>query len=219
MADFCLPTPTGTAITGTVTDELIPTRATLLQRLKDWQDQAGWQDFFDTYWSLIFGFAIQSGLSQSEAEDVVQETLISVAKHMPAFQYDPAIGSFKGWLLNQTRWRIADQIRRRRRRGLYEQGVEEDFPPPENLDVQDTVLDKIWDEEWEKNIFQAATIRAKRKVEARQWQIFDFYAVKGWSPEETAKAFEVPVGQVYLIKHRISEIIRLEVEQLKKETN
>jgi len=202
-----------------VTDELIPTRATLLQRLKDWEDQAGWQDFFDTYWSLIFGLAIKSGLSQSEAEDVVQETLISVAKHMPTFQYDPAIGSFKGWLLNQTRWRIADQIRRRRRRGLYEQGVEEDFPTPANLDLQDTVLDKIWDEEWEKNIFQAATLRAKRKVEARQWQIFDFYVVKGWSPEETAKAFDVTVGQVYLIKHRVSETIRLEVERLKKETN
>ena len=202
-----------------MTDELIPTRATLLQRLKDWEDQAGWQDFFDTYWSLIFGLAIKSGLSQSEAEDVVQETLISVAKHMPTFQYDPAIGSFKGWLLNQTRWRIADQIRRRRRRGLYEQGVEEDFPTPANLDLQDTVLDKIWDEEWEKNIFQAATLRAKRKVEARQWQIFDFYVVKGWSPEETAKAFDVTVGQVYLIKHRVSETIRLEVERLKKETN
>ena len=202
-----------------MTDELIPTRATLLQRLRDWQDQAGWQDFFDTYWSLIFGLAIKSGLSQSEAEDVVQETLISVAKHMPTFQYDPAIGSFKGWLLNQTRWRIADQIRRRRRRGLYEQGVGEDFPPTADLDLQDTVLDKIWDEEWEKNIFQAATVRAKRKVESRQWQIFDFYAVKGWSPEETAKAFEVTVGQVYLIKHRVSETIRLEVEQLKKETS
>jgi len=27
-------------------DELIPTRATLIQRLKDWQDQSSWQDFF-----------------------------------------------------------------------------------------------------------------------------------------------------------------------------
>ncbi len=214
-----MPICTGTAITGIVTDELIPTRATLLQRLKDWQDHAGWQDFFDTYWSLIFGFALQSGLSRSEAEDVVQETVISVAKHMPAFQYDPAIGSFKGWLLNQTRWRIADQIRRRRRRGLHEQEAGEDFPPPAYLDLQDTVLDKIWDEEWEKNIFQAATIRAKHKVEAVQWQIFDFYVVKGWSPEDTAKAFDVSVGHVYVIKNRISEIIRLELEQLQKEMN
>jgi len=198
-------------------DEIIPTRATLLQRLKNWQDQASWQDFFDTYRGLILGLAVKSGLSQTEAEDVVQETLVAVVRHMPAFKYDPAIGSFKGWLLNQTRWRIADQIRRRRRRGLYEQGAEEEFPLPPDFETQSAELEKIWDEEWEKHIMEAATKRAKRKVEARTWQIFDFYVVKGWSPEETAKAFEVNVGQVYLIKCRVSEAIRLEVEQLKKE--
>ena len=94
-------------------DELIPTRATLIQRLKNWQDQSSWQDFFDTYWKLIYGTAIKSGLTATEAQDVVQETMISVAKHMPAFKYDPAIGSFKTWLLNMTRWRITDQLRKR----------------------------------------------------------------------------------------------------------
>src|SRR5580692_1956052 len=94
-------------------EELIPTRTTLLLRLKDWQDQSGWQDFFDTYWNLIYGVAIKGGLTPMEAEDVVQETMISVAKHMPGFKYDPAIGSFKGWLLTMTRWRMTDQLRKR----------------------------------------------------------------------------------------------------------
>src|ERR1700733_12594936 len=97
----------------TTPDELIPTRATLIQRLKDWQDQSSWQDFFDTYWNLIYGVAVKGGLNPAEAEDVVQETMVSVAKHMPGFQYDPKIGSFKAWLLNMTRWRITDQLRRR----------------------------------------------------------------------------------------------------------
>src|SRR5882672_375357 len=64
-------------------NELIPTRATLIQRLKNWRDQSSWQDFFDTYWHLIYGVAVKRGLTQSEAQDVVQETMISVAKHMP----------------------------------------------------------------------------------------------------------------------------------------
>jgi len=45
-------------------------------------------------------FALKGGLTAVEAQDVVQETMISVAKHMPTFEYDPAIGSFKTWLLN-----------------------------------------------------------------------------------------------------------------------
>ena len=94
-------------------DELIPTRATLILRLKNWQDQSSWQDFFDTYWQLIYHVALKGGLREAEAQDVIQETMISVAKHMPTFKYDPAIGSFKAWLLNMTRWRITDQLRKR----------------------------------------------------------------------------------------------------------
>src|SRR6267142_6487584 len=94
-------------------DELIPTRATLIQRLKNWQDQSSWQDFFDTYWKLIYGVALKGGLTEAEAQDVVQETMISVAKHMPTFKYDRNIGSFKAWLLKLTRWRIIDQLRKR----------------------------------------------------------------------------------------------------------
>src|SRR5215472_6203923 len=94
-------------------DELIRTRATLLLRLKNWQDQASWEQFFDTYWRLIYRFARKAELTDQEAQDVVQETMFAVAKHIPTFTYDPARGSFKGWLLNMARWRLIDQLRKR----------------------------------------------------------------------------------------------------------
>jgi RNA polymerase sigma factor (sigma-70 family) len=86
-------------------DEIIPTRASLLNRLKDWRDQASWQQFFDIYWKLIYGVARQAGLGDPEAQDVVQETMMAVARHMPGFKYDAVNGQFKTWLLNMTRLR------------------------------------------------------------------------------------------------------------------
>src|SRR5437588_7769006 len=80
-------------------EDLIPTRRTLLSRLKQWDDHESWQDFFNTYWKLIYGVAIRAGLGEPEAQDVVQDTVVSVAKQMPNFKYDPALGSFKSWLL------------------------------------------------------------------------------------------------------------------------
>ena len=68
-------------------DELIPTRTTLIHRLKNWQDQSSWQDFFDTYWKLIYGVAIKGGLTKTEAQDVVQETMLSVAKHTVSYTH------------------------------------------------------------------------------------------------------------------------------------
>src|SRR6266446_4310586 len=55
--------------------------------MKDWGDREGWQIFFDTYWRLIYNRAIYAGLTDPEAQDVVQETFISVAKAMPDFHY------------------------------------------------------------------------------------------------------------------------------------
>src|SRR5438034_1987480 len=78
-------------------DPFLPTRLSLLSRLKEWDNHESWRDFFDTYWRLIYGLAVKSGLTNTEAEDVVQETLLAVAKEMPDFKYDPATGEFKSW--------------------------------------------------------------------------------------------------------------------------
>jgi RNA polymerase sigma-70 factor (ECF subfamily) len=94
-------------------DDLLPTRQTLINRLQDASDNASWQEFFDLYWKLIYHTAVRAGLNDAEAQDVVQETVIQVNHNMPEFRYDPARGSFKGWLLQQTRWRIARQIGKR----------------------------------------------------------------------------------------------------------
>src|SRR5438034_8403369 len=137
-------------------DELIPTRASLIKRLKNWQDQSSWQEFFDIYWKLIYGVARKAGLTDAEAQDVVQETMASVAKHMPTFNYDPAIGSFKAWLLNMTRWRIIGQLRKR---GPYAEQRPScnDTSTRTNLaervaDPAGQALDAVWEAEWENNL-------------------------------------------------------------------
>src|SRR6266542_6306917 len=98
-------------------EELIPTRDSLLSRLKDRRDDDSWRDFFNLYWRLIYGGALKAGLTEQEAEEVVQETVITVARRIPEFKYDPTVCSFKTWLLNLTRWRIVDQLRKRRPNG------------------------------------------------------------------------------------------------------
>ncbi|MBI4327138.1 MAG: sigma-70 family RNA polymerase sigma factor [Chloroflexi bacterium] len=147
-------------------DEFLPTRRSLLSRLKDWDDKESWKDFFDTYWKLIYGVAVKSGLNDAEAQDVVQEAVISVAKKMRDFKYDPAVGSFKGWLLLITRRRIADHLRKRYRQGPVVEHRSNDssrtdplerIPDPDSLNVE-----AVWEEEWERNLLDAAIRKVKR---------------------------------------------------------
>ena len=196
-------------------DEIIPTRASLLQRLKDWGDQTSWQDFFDTYWNLIYGMATKGGLAPAEAEDVVQETMISVAKQMPGFKYDPSMGSFKGWLLVVTRSKILDHLRARKLPGRSA-ATEADHAALEGMNGE-SEFEKSWDAEWENNLLHAAVNKARRRLDPQQYQIFDFAVNKAWPPERVAKMLSVSVNQVYLAKHRVTEAIKQEVERLKKE--
>jgi len=199
-------------------EDTIPTRASLLGRLKDWQDQSSWQEFFDTYWQLIYRVAVKRGLSDSEAQDVVQETMVTVAKQMPDFHYDPSRGSFKAWLLNQTRWRIADHFRSRARfpAALSDQDdCDSDTKVIDKIpDETDQKLTTLWEAEWEKNIYDAALSRVKRRLDPERFQIFDLYVNKQWPPDRVAETLGIPVNQVYLAKHRITDAIKAEVRRL-----
>ncbi len=206
--------------TKTANDELLPTRRSLLDRLRNWEDQASWRDFFNTYWKFIYGVAIKSGLSDSEAEEVVQETVLSVAKKMPEFVYDPTKCSFKGWLMHVTRLRILDQLRRRQ--PAFQQAPAGDADSQRTATVErvpdpsaGAQQDAAWDEEWERNLVDAAMERVKLRVKAEHYQIFHLSAVKGLKTMEVARMLKVSVGQVYLVRHRLAKEVKREVARLK----
>jgi len=196
-------------------EDSIPTRYTLLSRLQDWDDQESWRVFFDTYWRLIYSVAIRSGLTEAEAQDVVQETIICVAKDIQKFKRDRAAGSFKGWLRNLTRWRIADQMRKRGRTDLKVLVFNEEHAGLPQ-DSANGGLEELWDAEWRTNLMDAAIERVRRHVKEEHYQMFDLNVNKQWPARKVAQALGVNIGMVYLAKHRVSALIRKEVQLLEK---
>jgi RNA polymerase sigma factor (sigma-70 family) len=198
----------------------VATRRSLLSRLKQSNAQESWQEFFDTYWRLIYTAALNAGLTDSEAQEVVQETVLNVVQKIKSFRYDPAVGSFKGWLLTMVRWRIADQFRKRPQQIRPPSSRRTEVSGTATLDrVADPALnfDAIWEEEWQRTLFAAALSRVKRQANARHYQMFDLHAVKHWSVDKVAQTLGVSAGQVRLAKHRITALMRREVARLEKE--
>jgi RNA polymerase sigma-70 factor (ECF subfamily) len=182
-----------------------------LSRLKNWDDRESWNAFFDTYWKLIYYTAQKAGLTEAECQDVVQETVIYVCRKMPQFKYDSKTGSFKAWLLNLTQWRIRDQIRKRLPREERKITTEDG-----ETDLLDSIPDPqtTWDVEWEKNLFDAATERVKRKIDPKLFQIFDLYVLQNWRPEKVRKLLNISSTQVYVAKHRVLSLLKKEMRHL-----
>ncbi len=199
-------------------EELIPTRDSLLSRLKNWDDQDSWRDFFNTYWKLVYGVALKSGLTDQEAQEVVQETVITVARRIPEFEYNPANCSFKTWLLNLTRWRIVDQFRKRRPEGV-QRHPDDDGRTPTLDRVADPAgpdLEAVWNAEWQQYIMDAAIKRVKKRVSPEQYQMFDLCSFKQWPIKRIAHELGVSMGKVYLAKHRVSMLLKSEVKALER---
>jgi RNA polymerase sigma factor (sigma-70 family) len=206
------------------TDSRLPTRQSLLSRLRDWQDQEGWREFFDKYWRLIYNVARKTGLADAEAQDVVQNTFIYLARRMPNFHYDRTRGSFKSWLRVVTRSRIHVYLRsekagRRLVCDLLPDGLGQSPEAIEAVpDPAADALDETWQREWEDNLVQNAFRRLRCKVSSQQLLIFRTAVLEDLPLSQVARKLGVNVAQVYLARHRVGRLFKAEVRRLRRET-
>ena len=189
-------------------------------RLGDWKDQRTWDEFYRTYWRLIYSVALKAGLREDEAWDVVQETVLTIAKQSLRNAYDPERGSFKMWLWNVTRWRINDQFRQRGKAPLPattgEDPGQTTREPVENVpDTSGNNFTEIWEREWQQNVMKAALERVKMRGSPRQFQIFECNVLQGMNATDVRRLLGVSMTQVYLAKHRVGSVLKKEIEYIR----
>ncbi|MDO4411365.1 MAG: sigma-70 family RNA polymerase sigma factor [Akkermansia sp.] len=197
------------------------TRKSLIAKLDNWEDQQTWNDFYRTYWRLIFSVAHNAGLRDDEAWDVVQETILAIAKQSRKNQYDPQQGSFKSWLLNLTRWRINDQFRKRNKDTamfIASDDLEDNGATVEQIaDDKTQSFEQLWENEWNQHRLKAALERVKAQVNPKQFQIFDYYVLRNWDVAKVRRQLGVSTAQIYLAKHRIKQVLEKELRYLAKQ--
>ena len=212
-------------MTTMATDEpsSIQTRPSLLNRLKSGIDTESWNDFYRIYGKLVRDFSIQAGLTDMEADEVVQETVIAMSRHLPEYRYDPKVCRFKTWLLNQASWRIKDQFKRRGKQAVWNRSPS---PMTANDDTARTAtihrvpdpgaanLDKLFETEWRKNLLAAALERVKPKFSPKQFQIFDLLVVQEWPAATVVKLLGVSFASLYVTRHRVAAAVKKETRRL-----
>jgi len=194
----------------------LPTRPSLLFRLRDWNDSASWSEFNRLYRKLVYGFALRSGLSHAEAEEVTQDVFKRVAETLHEFESRPERGSFRRWLMNLTRWRIADKFRER-------SPGERQNPRRPDADDRTSTVERIpdqggaetdWDSQWRQHVLDAALERIARRSKPRHFQAFDLYVRQQWSVLRVSRELGINPATVYVIGHRLTRQLKAEVSRL-----
>ena len=186
------------------------TRASLLVRLRDGQDQAAWGEFVRLYAPVVYRYARRRGLQDADAADVMQEVLKSVSASVGAF--DPRLGLFRSWLFTLAHRRLYDLVQRNQR--------------PDAAGGQPTVVletaparddEESWNQEFERQLFNLAADLIRPTFSDATWQAFHLTAVESKSGQEAAAQLGISVAAVYLAKSRVMVKLKAEVKRLQAE--
>jgi RNA polymerase sigma factor (sigma-70 family) len=190
------------------------TRASLLVRLRDPRDQDAWQEFFQVYSSVIYGYARRQGMQDADAADLMQDVLRRVAASADKLDYDPRRGTFRGWLFTVTRNRFYD-LTDRKRKQVQAAGGSDMLDKLNNQPVANDGADAAWELEYQQGILRWAMERVRGEFQEPTWQAFLLTAMEGKSPQAVAEQLQTSAGSVYVAKSRVLARLRTEVQQWK----
>ncbi|HAB19203.1 MAG TPA: sigma-70 family RNA polymerase sigma factor [Verrucomicrobiota bacterium] len=199
---------------GTATNASRRTSVTLINRIKDLDDEDGWKQFFERYRRLVMSIGRQHGLTESEAEEVGQEVFSRVARNIGVFETGGRPGAFRRWLGQLTTWCAIDAQRKRRlvvsplpREGSDDRAsAAETVPAPGSDDPVGEVTDR--------DFHELLLRRLKQLVSAKDFQIYQLITFEGWTPVQVADHLKMRRGTVDTIICRTRQTARRELERL-----
>jgi RNA polymerase sigma factor (sigma-70 family) len=196
--------------------ESLRTRPSMLLRIRDPKDSRSWTEFAEIYSPLIYRYARQHGLQDHDAADLTQEALIVVARAVRNLDYDPKMGTFRGWLFTVVHRKLLNLIagQRRHPQGSGDTGILERLqqqPAPEDK------AEELWDRTYEEHLFVWASAQVRPRVEDHTWQAFWRTAVEGQETRRVAADLMMTVASVRLAKSRVMARIKRLITEMELE--
>lgn len=188
----------------------IPTRPSLLLRVRNPKDTAAWQEFTSIYTPVVRAYARRCGVPQQELDDLFQEVLWAVSQLIGKFEHDPVNRRFRPWLWSITHRRILKW-----RSGLRKAPIQpEDSIILKSATDEDAALEKYWEEQWSKHVLARAMAKTREHFSARTFEVFQRRVVLQQSAEEVARVMGMDVETVYKYKQRVLARLQQEAEAL-----
>jgi RNA polymerase sigma-70 factor (ECF subfamily) len=188
------------------------TQQSLLLRAQNGEQDA-WKDLTGLYRPLILGWLQRQGVPSRDLDDLSQEVLLSVVKHLPSFEHTGQRGAFRSWLRTIVCSRTSDYWR------AAERGYQADGGSGATAALQEITdprsdLNRHWDEEHDRYVLDCLLVLMQEEFEPTTVRAFRRLALDGVSGAEVAAELGLSVAAVYVAKSRVLHRIRQEAEGL-----
>jgi RNA polymerase sigma-70 factor (ECF subfamily) len=197
--------------------EIPTTSPSLLARLRKPDDGRAWTEFTAIYTPLVRGVALRRGLQDADADDLTQEVFCAVAAAIERQAFDPARGSFRGWLFHIARNLVINFLISRRRHPQGS-GASDVVSFLEAQPAPDSEESALFDAEYRRRLLHWAAERVQGEFSELAWKVFWQAGVEGRSAREVADALGTTVGTVYHYKSRIMARLRQKIGEVEGAT-
>ena len=178
--------------------------------------QAEWVRFFDEYAGFIFGIARNEGLSDADADEIVQTVMLELVGNNAASRYDKSLGPFQSWLSRLTIWRARNlRLRNIRREDAHKAAGE-----AMKMEVATTLLQKIdkgleqvIEDEWMRTVTAVALDRLRTEVSPAHFQAYYASAIEKLDAETVGHLYGVTPNNLYQIRRRVGARFRVILEE------
>lgn len=189
------------------------TRGSLLIRLRDAQNHAAWREFVELYQPVIYRLCRRRGVRHSDAEDLVQQVLILVARAVDRFDASSERGTFRGWLYRISHNVIVNFLSRDLPKNRAT-GGDDSAVLTAAAEKENSSLVRM---EVRRQLFREAAQRAREEFEESTFRAFWLTAVEDISIEDAATQLNKSTGAIYAARSRVLKRLRDIVQDLERE--
>jgi RNA polymerase sigma-70 factor (ECF subfamily) len=184
------------------------TPVSLLERLRQRPDEAGWRRLLELYTPFLHGWLRRHGAPAGEVDDLVQDVLAVVVRELQGFEHNGRTGAFRSWLRQIAAHRLGALWRARRSRPRA--GGEGFADMLAQLADAGSALSRLWDQEHDRHLVRRLQEMVRPEFHSTTWQAFRRVVLDDASPATVAAELGLSVNAVLLAKSRILRRLRQE---------
>ncbi len=180
------------------------TNTYLLVGLKDQGNDGVWSEFYARYRPILVSFGRRLGLSQEDAQDAAQNSMLAFTEAYHRGQYDRERGRLRNWLFGIARNQIHLLQRRDSARSvaaIQESHIFKTIPGSDGLET-------IWEDEWRKGLIEACLEEARRHLGELTLQAFVLFVLQEWPADRVASHLSMTRNAVFKAKRRVLSHMR-----------
>jgi len=174
------------------------TRSSLLDRVRDLGDSAGWVEFDQFYRPLLTGYARARGLDRNDAEEIAQQCMTAIVNQIGRFERHR---SFRAWLRGMVDHKVVDLFAARHRLTLADSAALGDV-------AGHKAADGLWEAQWNESHLTALLTNLRDSFAEHTLKAFELYVICSYGVEEISRLLDMTPNQVYVAKSRVIKHIK-----------